>query len=139
MGMEIPQTVKVLFYRNDFTLSERNEIKLAFQDWEIAANKNCASVHFTGFTEDGTPPFQGQTLNTHYVFRADPAPGYAASTTNHGTGVGLRESYAYTQFHHLTTAYNGYNLRSTMRHELGHTFDLADSYNASPSLTVMSA
>ena len=78
-----PQTVNVLFYRNDFTADERNEIRLAFQDWEIAANQDCAQVHFTGFIEDNTPPFQGTTLNTHYVFRADPAPGYAASTTNH--------------------------------------------------------
>lgn len=121
-----------------FTQIERNKIVQAFQDWNEAGLYNCSNVYFSGFAYSSTAPGPFSN-NEHWVtyrnIHSNVAVGFTTLTSephSHATTKlykNIREGYA----PNLPTF-----VLSTMRHEVGHTFFLIDSYDCpDPASTVM--
>jgi hypothetical protein len=94
-----------------------------------------------GFEESVFTKPWGNTTNTYYVSRA--IAGYAAAggTQTNGDPVGsyYKTRKAFTQLNLQATLISfSMPIKSVMRHEIGHTFYLADNYDTSPDVTIMS-
>jgi len=63
------QVVNVVFHTYDFDVEEQEEIYQGLVDWARAGSSSCFFVDFVGYHEDDTPPYQGHTPNTYYIFR----------------------------------------------------------------------
>ena len=108
-------TVTVKFQGGDFTTTQREVMKQAFETWNAQRFNNCSGVTFTGFTVVlSQPPVGPGAGNTMYVHKV---PGSSsADSSNNGDGT----VYGTVHF----GADNFSTLRETTTHEIGHTFNL---------------
>lgn len=133
--------VTVTFNQGDFSPEMRTAIQNAFKDWEIANTfSNCSGVRFTGFAETtaygAMPPVSA--LNAHHIYYGDVRPGNAAETSFRGSGPHITNAWTVIRRDITATSFTS-PPRSLMRHEIGHTLELNDSYSSPPGITVMSA
>jgi hypothetical protein len=125
------QRVTVTFYQGDFTADERAAIKSVFDEFELAGRiQNCSQVDFTGFAESIFPKPWGNSPNTYYVHRGgllNTNPG-GRQVCGSFFGTYFKITNCYTKLRSdVTLTSFSIPLKSTMRHEIGHTFYLADS------------
>lgn len=126
--------VQVIFHQGDFTLTQQSIIKAAFDEWEDAGrDRNCSQVTFwfseAPFNVRPSPTTGESSPNTIYLYRATLAMEKSAygGTKLHGTIVGTysKMTYAYMFVREdLLVAGTEGILKSTVRHEIGHTFFL---------------
>jgi hypothetical protein len=127
-------TVTVTISR-DFTDTERQLIEDAFRDWNGFKLADCTNVTFIGFEFSDNPPVMGAS-NTHWVFYMpdNPDPGDTGVARNNFFNVSARTSLN-GQIRTVNDKANW--ILSVMRHEIGHTFGLADTWNCPEGSTVM--
>lgn len=151
------QIVNVHFYQGDFTEEQKQKIREVLQEFEDTGDINCTNVTFVGFTESiWTFSRVGQQFgdnpSTLYIYKGTNAelPTQAGSTRRRGSGVGsglgspgyyFRIDQAVIGINQSQTLplYYPTEFKATMRHEVGHTYFLADEYEADPNVTIMTA
>jgi hypothetical protein len=143
------QHVIVTFYQGDFTPEERAAIQEVFEEFYTAGQtQNCSNVQFVSFTESVFPKPWGNDNDTYYVSRTP--SGFTKAGVTQFSSYGGLASYGGVYFYKTRKAYTQLRpdvnllsfstpLKSIMRHEIGHTYYLADSYESSPTVTIMSA
>ncbi|HEX8070427.1 MAG TPA: hypothetical protein VF546_10780 [Pyrinomonadaceae bacterium] len=142
------QQVQVVFHAGDFSDDERSAIMAVLAEFEspVFHFTGCARVHFTNGGEAAFTRPWGTAADTYYISRAtlQELPTEAGeSGTRGGRAPGTnfyKTANAYTLLRtDVTLTSFASPLKSVMRHEAGHTFYLADSYDADPEQTIMSA
>ena len=117
------------------------------REFEIAGSLNCSYPHFYGFEESDFPWPWGSANNTYYFSRApiaghDPGETQTANSTSSGPAY-PGYSFAYKARTSLrqdvTLTSILVPLKSITRHEIGHTFFLADNYSSPGSVTMMTS
>jgi hypothetical protein len=120
----------------DFTDTERQLIEAAFNDWNGFKVTNCSNVTFKGFQFSDDPPPIG-TPNTHWVgYKADATHSGDTATSGNALGVWARTFLSNAIRSGAASDLPNY-LLGVMRHEIGHTFFLNNSFTCTPGSTVM--
>jgi hypothetical protein len=142
------QPVTVTFRRGEFTIDEQNAIREVLGEFETAGSLNCSYPHFQGFEESDFPWPWGDNDFTYYFSKMA-----VSASTDHGdtnTAGGTAAGPAYPGFTYARKARTSIRedvsfvsptgpIKAVTRHEIGHTFFLADSYASSGSVTMMTA
>jgi hypothetical protein len=137
---KLPANATVLVTLQDaFTVTERQAIKDAFTDWNDNKLNNCTNITFDGFGTASTQP--NLTSGTFWVQIASNATNGSSAGETFTNSVGYARTFLNP--HNIrSTAGNPINLlpyiRGLMRHEIGHSFRLANASSCpSQSSTVM--
>ncbi len=123
-----------------FTETERGKIIEAFQDWNSFNPFNCSNVNFSGFSVSGTPPpFNAPNVVWVRYSTANGAAG--VMTMDEGFTGGVR------WVHGILTLNRGIRMGwppsmpayvlSTAKHEIGHSFGLANADDCPVGSTIM--
>lgn len=142
------QNVTVKLYPGHFTTEEQTEIRNVLDEFESAgASQNCSQMQFVSMEEEffsisnsgiGDP----SDIDTLYIYRRP----ISEMPTDSG-GSGGSASLAFNQYkwqrvwiklrEDVTVLASKAVFKSTLRHEVGHSFWLADAYSSPCSVTMM--
>jgi hypothetical protein len=112
-------SVKVYFKSGDFTSTQRNTIKQAFEAWDARRTQNCSGISFvdTSYTVLATQPAASQVGLYVWVFKS----GSSETLTFSDSATGI--VYAEAAIGEFDIA-EGILLEVT-KHEIGHAYNLA--------------
>ena len=121
----------------DFTPTERDAIVTAFQAWNNFRSTNCSGVTFVGFQSSATAPSPSAN-NVHWVYYGGVGPTAGQTDARSGTGYVNAKTVLYSSIRSNNTpdALVSF-IKGLMRHEIGHTFFLANSRDCPQGSTVM--
>lgn len=112
-------SVKVFFRTGHFTLSQRNTMKNAFEAWDARRMQNCSGISFvdSSYTERSSEPLTGQVGPYVWV--------YKVSTGTQSIMDEDADTFIVHNRIEVTQSALDANLLGIMKHEIGHSFNLA--------------